>query len=163
MHMKVFRSIALRPAVAVAVAAVVSGALIVETRAQHPAKKTAGSPRQIQIDLDSAIALALPKPTTPLTPKPFATRDLKKGWLIEIPGNRPIATPAYWQGMLFVGGGYGSYEFYAFDAKTGKLIWKVKTKDDGPTAAVVEDGLVAFNTESCTVMVLDAKTGKLVW
>ncbi|HEY9788384.1 MAG TPA: PQQ-binding-like beta-propeller repeat protein, partial [Candidatus Obscuribacterales bacterium] len=29
--------------------------------------------------------------------------------------------------------------------------------------AVVEDGFVAFNTESCTVYVLDAKTGKLAW
>jgi outer membrane protein assembly factor BamB len=35
--------------------------------------------------------------------------------------------------------------------------------DDGPTAAVVEDGLVAFNTESCTLVVVDEKTGKLVW
>jgi len=39
----------------------------------------------------------------------------------------------------------------------------MKTSDDGPTAAVVEDGYVAFNTESCTVIVCDAKTGKLVW
>jgi outer membrane protein assembly factor BamB len=28
---------------------------------------------------------------------------------------------------------------------------------------VVEDGLVAFNTESCTLVVVDEKTGKLVW
>ena len=33
----------------------------------------------------------------------------------------------------------------------------------GPTAAVAEDGLVAFNTESCTVIVVDAKSGKVVW
>jgi hypothetical protein len=37
------------------------------------------------------------------------------------------------------------------------------TSDDGPTAAVVEDGCVAFNTESCTVIVADALTGKLLW
>jgi Ca-activated chloride channel family protein len=65
--------------------------------------------------------------------------------------------------MIFVGGGYGSHEFYAFDAQTGALRWQAKTSDDGPTAAVVEDGYVAFNTESCTVIVVEARTGKLVW
>src|SRR5262249_29806054 len=79
------------------------------------------------------------------------------------PGSRPIATPAYADGMIFVGGGYGSHEFYALDAETGKVIWRMNTKDDGPTAAVVEDGLVAFNTESCTVIVAEAKTGKVLW
>ncbi len=128
-----------------------------------PAAAAATKPKQVSIDLDRAIAVSMPAHPAPLTPAPFKTKDLKKGWLIEIPGNRPIATPAYWEGMLFVGGGYGSYEFYAFDARTGKLIWKIHTKDDGPTAAVVEDGLVAFNTESCTVMVVEARTGKVVW
>lgn len=55
----------------------------------------------------------------------------KKGWRLVIPGRRPIATPAYYGGMLFVGGGYGSYEFYALDALTGKPIWIFKTGDDG--------------------------------
>src|SRR5215475_5693388 len=36
-------------------------------------------------------------------------------------------------------------------------------KDDAPTAAVVEDDYVAFNTESCTVIVAEAKTGKIIW
>src|SRR5260370_40326682 len=39
----------------------------------------------------------------------------------------------------------------------------MQTGDDGPTAAVVEAGYVAFNTESCTLIVVDEKTGKLVW
>ncbi len=77
---------------------------------------------------------------------------------MHIPGGAPIATPAFWNGMIFEGGGYGSHEFYAFNAQTGALVWQYKTGDDGPTAAVVEDGLCAFNTESCTVYVLDAKT-----
>jgi Ca-activated chloride channel family protein len=71
--------------------------------------------------------------------------------------------PAYADGILFVGGGYGSHEFYAFDAATGAMKWKLECNDDGPTAAVVEDGLVAFNTESCTLIVCQAKTGKIVW
>lgn len=119
--------------------------------------------KKIQIDLDKAEKIGVPKSSgKPLTPAPIQNPKLK-GWVIDIPGDRPIATPAYWNGKLYVGGGYGSYEFYCFDADTGKLVWQVHTKDDGPTAAVVEDGLVAFNTESCTVMVLDAQTGKTIW
>jgi len=57
--------------------------------------------------------------------------------VLRLPGGRPIATPAYADGMLFVGGGYGSHEFYAVDSETGKIIWKIETGDDGPTAAVV--------------------------
>jgi Ca-activated chloride channel family protein len=65
--------------------------------------------------------------------------------------------------MLFVGGGYGSHEFYAVDAETGKIIWQIQTGDDGPTAAVVADGMVAFNTESCTLVVVDERRGRVVW
>lgn len=122
-----------------------------------PTKKT------VKLDLDKAIDVTMPKPRKPLTPTPFKTKDLKKGWIVEIPGDRPIATPTYYEGKLYVGGGYGSYEFYCFDAQTGALVWQIHTGDDGPTCAVVEDGLVAFNTESCTVMVVEAATGKMVW
>jgi outer membrane protein assembly factor BamB len=47
-------------------------------------------------------------------------------------------------GMLFVGGGYGSHEFYAFNAETSARVWTAKTSDDGPTAAAVEDGYVGW-------------------
>jgi Ca-activated chloride channel family protein len=86
-----------------------------------------------------------------------------KGWKLQIPGNRPLATVAYDDGLVFVGGGYGSYEFYAVDAKSGKVQWMYKTGDDGPTAAVVKKGYVIFNTESCIIYVLKAKTGEKVW
>jgi Ca-activated chloride channel family protein len=65
--------------------------------------------------------------------------------------------------MLFVGGGYGSHEFYGVDAETGKVVWRIQTGDDGPTAAVVWEGYVAFNTESCTLIVVDEKTGRVIW
>src|SRR6185369_3203440 len=126
--------------------------------------KTATTPaRQIKINLDQATELALPGPRANLRPASFRTREGQTGWVIRLPGKKPIATPAYADGMLFVGGGYGSYEFYALDAQTGQVRWKIKTGDDGPTAAVVEDGYVAFNTESCTVFVVEARTGRLVW
>lgn len=119
--------------------------------------------KQVAIDLDKAVAVTLPSLSEGLTPAPFKTADGKSGWAIKIPGGRPLATPAYADGMVFIGGGYGSHEFYALNAQTGALVWKIKTSDDGPTAAVVEDGCVAFNTESCTVIVCDAQTGKLLW
>ncbi len=85
------------------------------------------------------------------------------GWKLTVPGNRALATPAVVDGVAYIGGGFGSHEFYAFDARTGKAHWAIKVSDDGPTAAVVEDGYVAFNTESCTLFVVEADTGKMVW
>ena len=121
------------------------------------------APKMTKIDLSKAIQVALPKLKSSLQPVSFQTVDGKSGWALRIPGDRPIATPAYADGMIFVGGGYGSHEFYALDANSGQLRWKVNTSDDGPTAAVVEDGYVAFNTESCTIIVVDEKTGKVAW
>jgi Ca-activated chloride channel family protein len=95
----------------------------------------------------------------------FRTKDKdggKKGWKVVIPGNRPLTTPAVVDGQVFLGGGFGSHEFYSFDAATGKKLWVYRTKDDGPTAAAVADGYVAFNTESCELEVLTVK-GERVW
>jgi Ca-activated chloride channel family protein len=88
--------------------------------------------------------------------------DGKKGWKVVLAGNRPLATPAVVEGKVFLGGGFGSHEFYAFDAVTGRKLWVYRTKDDGPTAAAVADGHVAFNTESCELEVLTVE-GKPVW
>ena len=120
-------------------------------------------PKNLEIDLDRTEKVAIPRVSADLQPAAFKTSDGHDGWVVRLPGSRPIATPAYADGLLFVGGGYGSHEFYAFQADTGKLVWKISTRDDGPTAAVVEGGYVAFNTESCTVVVLEEKTGKIVW
>ena len=130
---------------------------------RRPKQTTTKSPREVKLDLNKAVAVKLPAMPDNLRPVVFQTSSGKQGWSLKIPGGRPIATPAYADGMIFVGGGYGSHEFYAFDAATGALVWKIATSDDGPTAAVVEDGYVAFNTESCTLIVVEAKTGKLVW
>lgn len=85
------------------------------------------------------------------------------GWRLRLDPARPVPTPAVSNGRLFVGGGFGSYEFYAIDAHTGHTAWHLCTKDDGPTAAVVADGCAVFNTESCTLEVVAMSTGGVVW
>lgn len=122
------------------------------------------APKSVTIDLDKAVPLPVPRPKFELKVEKFSNpKNGVTGWVVRLPGGRTLATPAYYKGKIFVGGGFGSHEFYAFNATTGALAWKYQTSDDGPTAAVVEDGLVAFNTESCTVYVLDAETGKCLW
>jgi Ca-activated chloride channel homolog len=86
----------------------------------------------------------------------------RKGWKVTIPGGRPLATPALADGRLFLGGGFGSYDFYALDAVSGHVLWQYQTEDDGPTAAVVFEDYVAFNTESCELEVLGT-AGRPVW
>src|SRR5437762_10336159 len=100
---------------------------------------------------------------TAASPSAFsAPNSFVHGWKVTIPGHRPLATPAVVAGRVFVGGGFGSHEFYAFDAATGKMLWTYQCADDGPTAAVVQDGYIAFNTESCELEILTVD-GKPVW
>jgi Ca-activated chloride channel family protein len=150
-------------AAALACACLSAEALMGQAVPPRGAQKGADVPEAVRIDLGRAVKVTLPETGEDLRPVSFKTGDGREGWVVRIPGGRPLATPAYSKGRLFVGGGYGSHEFYAFDAKTGRMVWKTDTGDDGPTAAVVEDGLVAFNTESCTLVVVDEQTGKLVW
>src|SRR5262245_11711017 len=88
--------------------------------------------KEISIDLDRAVAIVMPEVKENLKAVEFTTPDKRKGWAVRFEGNRPIATPAYADGKLFVGGGYGSHEFYCLDAMSGKVIWQIKTADDGP-------------------------------
>jgi outer membrane protein assembly factor BamB len=64
---------------------------------------------------------------------------------------------------VFFGGGFGSYEVHAVDARSGAPVWTFGTRDDGPTAVVASAGVVTFNTESCTVHVVDARDGRPLW
>jgi outer membrane protein assembly factor BamB len=98
-----------------------------------------------------------------IEPTPFLSPDGRfRGWKVDIPGKHTLATPAVVDGRVFLGGGFGSYEFYAFDAANGSLLWEYQTSDDGPTAAVVDEDHVVFNTESCELEVLTV-AGEPVW
>jgi len=96
-------------------------------------------------------------------PIQFTLDNGMKAWAVKLPQPLPLATPAISDGRLYVGGGFGSYDFYCLNANTGELIWKVNTTDDGPTGAVVSGDYVAYNTESCTIEVRLCKNGELVW
>ena len=79
------------------------------------------------VNLDQALKINLPPARRDLRPVSFETSDSRRGWMTSFTGVRPIATPAYDKGMLFVGGGYGSYEFVALDAASGSVAWKTTT------------------------------------
>jgi outer membrane protein assembly factor BamB len=100
---------------------------------------------------------------TPRKLDPAAITKTDKGFTIKLPSGAPIPTLTVYGGKLYASGGFHSREFYCFNAETGELIWAVDLDDDGPTSAVVEDGVIIFNTESCTIFTLDAETGKLLW
>jgi Ca-activated chloride channel family protein len=111
----------------------------------------------------SASLLSQPSPQQPPAPLPFRSPNGQTtGWKLSIPGGRPLATPAIANGQVFVGGGFGSHEFYSFDALNGKLLWTYHTADDGPTAAVTEGDKVVFNTESCEIECI-TRNGKPLW
>jgi outer membrane protein assembly factor BamB len=100
------------------------------------------------------------------TAKPLdekATTETKAGFVIQLPSGAPIPTPSVYKGKLYVSGGFHSREYYCFDAKSGNPAWAVDLDDDGPTSAACQDGVILFNTESCTIFALDAETGKQLW
>jgi outer membrane protein assembly factor BamB len=87
-------------------------------------KSQSAPPAQSQ----SSIAQQAPAPARSrpevANPVPYRSGDGKTtGWKVTIPGNRPLATPAVAEGKVFVGGGFGSHEFYAFDASSGERVW----------------------------------------
>ena len=88
---------------------------------------------------------------------------VRRGWITALPREELLTSVAYDRGKVFLGGGFASHRFYALDAFTGEHAWSVAAPDGGPTAAIIEDGKVIFNTESCTMFAADIDTGELVW
>src|ERR1700677_555701 len=79
-----------------------------------------------------------------VTPRDTPTaKKTAHGYEIKFSNNSPVSTPT---------------EFYAFDARTGKGAYGLDLSDDGPSAGACDDGVCAFNTESCTTFAIDAKT-----
>jgi len=115
------------------------------------------------ISPDALLSLAIPQDVAPGRPLALQLPDGRRGWALRLEGGRPLGTPAVSGKRLYVGGGFGSFDFYAIDTATGNTLWRVRTTDDGPTGAVVYADLTIFNTESCTLEVRRTDDGALVW
>ncbi len=95
---------------------------------------------------------------------PFSFGDGRRGWVAHVPDAQQLPAATYGDGKVYISGGFGSVTFYALEAETGRFAWaRTNLEDNGPTAAVYQDGRVIFNTESCTLFALDAATGKKLW
>ncbi|MEM1414284.1 MAG: VIT domain-containing protein [Myxococcota bacterium] len=106
--------------------------------------------------------LRIPRPGRGATRR-FAFDGDKRGWITALPSAQMLTTPAYADGKVFLGGGFASHRFFAFDAFGGDLAWSLAAPDGGPTAAIIDGDRVLFNTESCTLFVADVDTGALLW
>ncbi|MCB9596581.1 MAG: PQQ-binding-like beta-propeller repeat protein [Sandaracinaceae bacterium] len=106
----------------------------------------------------------LPIPNTRLgMTERFTFDGDRRGWFARVPGTQALLTPAYSDGAVLLGGGFGSSQFYAYNARSGQALWAASAPDGGPTAAIVEDDRVMFNTESCTLFAIDVHTGEHLW
>jgi outer membrane protein assembly factor BamB len=99
---------------------------------------------------------------TPTTIKNYLTKTAD-GYCIQLPSSTNIPTPSVINGTVYLSGGFGSRQYYAFDAITGRNKWAVNLDDDGPSSGAMEDGIIVFNTESCTIFACDMVTGKCIW
>jgi outer membrane protein assembly factor BamB len=112
----------------------------------------------------------MPKPSDKFRPGHASPRQMEEylekkedGFVIQLPAKSLTPSPTIYKGMVLVSGGFGSKEYYAFDAQTGEVKWAINLDDDGPTSAVVQDDIVVFNTESCTIFACNVMTGELLW
>lgn len=94
----------------------------------------------------------------------FTFDGFHRGWFARLPnGQQHLLTPLYGEGKVFLGGGFSSHQMFAYDARTGEREWTAAASDGGPSAAIIEDGKILFNTESCTIFAVDARTGRQRW
>lgn len=83
--------------------------------------------------------------------------------LVRLRRGLPLAPPAVDGDRLFVGEGFGSHGFHALDAETLRGQWAYSGSDPGPSAPALGEGVVAYNTESCTLFAHDQVTGERLW
>ncbi|MEO8699678.1 MAG: PQQ-binding-like beta-propeller repeat protein [Kofleriaceae bacterium] len=133
-----------------------------------PLPQQQAAPKQPAVPIDLDADRAIVKVEVPVPPRGgsvgFTFADDRVGWTAHIPDSMQLPSVAYANDRVFVSGGFESVSFYALNATTGRIDWATTNlEDNGPTAAVVEEDDVLFNTESCTLFSLNAKTGKRNW
>jgi len=88
------------------------------------------------------------------------------GWRVKMTratAGQALGTPAYAAGRVFIGGGMGSQEAYAFAADSGAMNWAMRFSDNGPSNPVVVGDQVYYATESCTLYALNVRDGRSRW
>ena len=82
-------------------------------------------------------------------------------WKIESPSGAAVSSPAYHNGVVFI----GSWDFnvYAFDAGTGKVLWKHSTGQVVQSSPAIADGKVVVASGDEHLYVLNENDGSLVW
>jgi len=121
-------------------------------------------------DIEALASRFVPRPLPLPNVRPgraagFTFDGSRRGWVVRLPEPQRmrLLTPSYGDGRVYIGGGFGSHQLYALDAQSGRIDWRAAAPDGGPTAAILEDDKVLFNTESCTLFALDAETGRARW
>ncbi len=147
-------------------ASMLKGKVDLLEKSQADANENRGIDKPILNTLAASQAVSVEIPHTIFSrrTKTFAIGANESGWIASFPGLN-IQTPAYSDGSVIVGGGLDKYGtgVTALDARTGERIWHYNGGEQWPSAVVVDNGLCAFNTQSCSAFVLNAHTGKVVW
>ena len=89
-------------------------------------------------------------------------KETENGYEIQLSATN-IPSPVIYNGKVYVSGGFGSKQYYSFEAKTGKKVWSVDIDDDGPSSAAIADDIIVYNTESCTIFACKTGTGEQLW
>lgn len=129
---------------------------------------TAAPEAEVPADTLALASRLTPRPLPAPSARPgmteaFTFDGYRRGWVARLPAAHALLTPAYADGKIYLGGGFSSSAFFAYDARSGQPLWSVAAPAGGPSAAVIDDDKVVFNTESCTIYAIDAHTGRRLW
>jgi outer membrane protein assembly factor BamB len=84
--------------------------------------------------------------------------DLDVAWTYTLRTDYPqFSNPAVWEGTVYVTFAGGT--LYAFDAKTGRVLWTYS----GPVAPPAVDNGIVYTQDGVNAEALDAHTGALLW
>ncbi len=81
-------------------------------------------------------------------------------WSSELSSYVTRGTPAISDGVVFAGGGF---DFHAFDATTGDVLWQVPVQYGGQASPTITGNVVLVTSQQGWLYALDRGTGETVW
>ncbi len=82
-------------------------------------------------------------------------------WSIAGQNQQGFSPPAVAKGAVYAGS--SDHNVYAFDAKTGTLLWKYETANFVESTPAVANGVVYVGSSDSNIYALNAATGALIW